>query len=249
MLVGICDDDKRIWEKLEAVCKKFGEQESIEMHFRNFESGEDVLQYCDSETEAKVDLLFLDIELDGISGIALKEQILDEYLIGKIVFVSSHCERMVDAFSDKTLGFVEKPIEDTKIVKLLQQVYQRNLSARTIRYFDFHGKSQYTKIDDILYCEGKGSYTELKIQKSSGTITDMISKRLGLIERELKKNGFIRVHKSFVVNISKIKSIDNQDEQIFIWGATNPIPLGRKYKINFLTEYKKFVVKQVSDIL
>ena len=110
MRIGICDDKKNEQTQLENLCKQYFEKSGTEYELVKFQSAEEVVDYCKHAKGERIDLLFLDIEMQGMSGIELKDRILKEDAVWRIVFVSHYKEKVFESFGLKTLGFVVKPI-------------------------------------------------------------------------------------------------------------------------------------------
>lgn len=117
MRIGICDDERTSIEQVKKCCENVCQENRIEYSICIFHSGEEVLQYCGDTDEARIDLLFLDIEMPGISGTELMEQVKKKYQIWRIVFVTSHLGCMQEAFSQKTIGFLSKSVTVGEVSK------------------------------------------------------------------------------------------------------------------------------------
>lgn len=102
--IGICDDEPYWREMLIKSCCVFLNDCGQKYEIVEFSSGEDVLTYDGHE----ILLLFLDIEMAGISGIDVMDKIRDNSLFWRIVFVSSHDELRWDTLDIKTLTYISK---------------------------------------------------------------------------------------------------------------------------------------------
>ena len=109
MRIGICDDEKFARQEVRKLCELYFDENKIEHDYIEFESGEEVLDYSVKQDNPLIDLLFLDVEMEGVDGIRLKEQLLRQSMIERIVFVTSHKDKVFDAFGQKTIGFIPKP--------------------------------------------------------------------------------------------------------------------------------------------
>lgn len=121
MNVAICDDNMDIHEQLHNLLSEFSHQYGQEIIIIDFMNAQEVLDYINDEKTASIDLLLLDIEMDGLDGIALNQYLLRNNKISWIVYISNFVERMSKAFSEKTLGFISKPIDKEKLfIKVLE---------------------------------------------------------------------------------------------------------------------------------
>lgn len=236
LVIGICDDNESDIKKIEQICKKIMLENQMICRYISFVNGEEVLNYCKNLENEKIDLLFLDVELPKMSGIELKEQILKYNLIYRITFVTNHRESILHSFSLKTIGFINKPVLYEEVNKMIHIVLEEIKENILISYTGYNSERIKTPIEDILYFEADGSYTKIYtcVQSRNNSSCEMLSKKLGQIEKELRIYGFIRVHKSYLVNLSKIIDLD---ETVIIKDFEISIPIGRKYKEQVRKDY------------
>ena len=227
MRIGICDDERMSIEHVKKCCETVCQENRIEYSVCIFQSGEEVLQYCRDTDKARIDLLFLDIEMPGISGTELMEQVKKKYQIWRIVFVTSHLGCMQEAFSQKTIGFLSKPVTVEEVSKKILEVYEDLTENVQLRFTGDRGDPIAVLTDDILYMKGEGSYTRIYVRQSGSVQGILISKTLGTMEKELEKLPFIRVHKSYIVNVTKIRYLNTE---VHLLECETRIPVGRFYK-------------------
>ena len=121
MNVAVCDDNMAIHEQLHNQLSEFSHQYGQEIIIIDFMNAQEVLDYINDEKTASIYFLLLDIEMDGLDGIALNQYLLKNKKISWIVYVSNFVERMSEAFSEKTLGFISKPI-DQAVMNYLDEI-------------------------------------------------------------------------------------------------------------------------------
>lgn len=178
-----------------------------------------------------VDLVFLDINMPGISGLQFVERLQSKPYI---VFTTAYSEYAIDSYDFEAVDYLLKPIEFdrfyksvNKVKKLMQlnSIQQDSLLSKFIFIKDGY-KQIKVSIEDILYIQSEGNYLNIV------TNTEKVLARMtfqGLMEK-LPRNFFFRVHNSFVVNFSHIQKIE--DNHVFIQNMK--IPIGIKYKENIL---------------
>ena len=110
MNVAICDDNMTIHEQLHNLLSEFSHQYGQEIKVFDFMNAQEVLDYIQDEKAVKMDLLLLDIEMDGLDGIALNQYLIRNNKIAWIVYISNFVERMSEAFSEKTLVLSVSPL-------------------------------------------------------------------------------------------------------------------------------------------
>ena len=158
----------------------------------------------------RIDLLFLDIEMPGMSGMELAESLKGNRPI--IIFTTSLPEYAVDAFHLNVVDFLVKPISAPRFLKAVEKA--KELSKLT----DVAGdgkKDEFIFIRDanalkrvgtrdILYLEAKGDYVKFYLSDQ----TYSIHSTLMSVEQSLSPDLFFRVHRSFIINVSKIDKIE-----------------------------------------
>ncbi|MDR1602095.1 MAG: LytTR family DNA-binding domain-containing protein [Tannerella sp.] len=182
----------------------------------------------------KPDLLFLDIRMPDISGISIA-QALDEGTM--VIFTTAHREYAVEGFELDAVDYLLKPFDFERFLKAYSRTEERFLSARKKsvpeygdddRTLSFKHNYQNVQLPlhSILYIEAFDNYT--KIVTPDRTYMPVMT--LKAIEGLLSASGFIRVHKSFIVAVSKIKSFSSEK----VITDCRQIPVGRRYRREFL---------------
>lgn len=174
---------------------------------------------CDNAMDAysvikkeQVDIVFLDIAMDGMSGIDLAKIIQNQTLA--IIFTTSMKEHAPEAFDLNVVDFLVKPIAPIRFMQAVEKAKARlNLNPKqTIDYLQgsiFIRDSHVVRklnLDDILFFEGTGDY--VKVQMTNQTYS--IHSSLKTIQQKLVGKHFFRVHRSFIINITKIDSTEGK---------------------------------------
>lgn len=196
---------------------------------KTFKDGISVIEYLASNN---VDLIFLDIEMGGLSGTQLLKTLQQK---PKVIMTTAYRNYAVDAFELDVTDYLLKPYSFERFLKAVDKVYtlqkdkQRSPESGSSDKEYFFVKSNYKMVkvnyDDILYIEGLSEYIKI-ITKTTNIITLQSFKN---IEKTLPESGFVRIHKSYLVSLSKIESIEGQYVKI----ANKELPIGSKYKDNF----------------
>ena len=131
MYIGICDDEIKCAEETRECCEKVRKELNQKFEYQMFRSGEELLIY-----EKDIDILFLDIEMQGMNGIDTMKLLESRDNIKNILFVSSHPDYVFDTFGVKTRGFICKPLEYNRFARegdvLLYTLTFTNTSLFTI---------------------------------------------------------------------------------------------------------------------
>lgn len=171
----------------------------------------------------EVDLLFLDIEMPEMTGIELTKSLSGKDTI--IIFTSSKKEYAIEAFELNIADYILKPISPVRFLQAVEKA-QAILDSRKDHVhisndeFLFVRDANVTrrlKLEDILYAEAMGDYVKFYTKEKMFAIHG----KMKTAEERLPKNGFIRVHRSFIVSVSKIDTL--QDGGIVINGTFIPV--------------------------
>ncbi len=188
-------------------------------------------------TEQAVDLLFLDIQMPELNGLELSKMIPEDT---RIVFTTAFDQYAVDSFRVNALDYLLKPISyadfleaSNKAMQWFQLVQQseQQPAAATEAPRSIFVKSEYKllqiDLDDIRYIEGLKDYVKIYTEQSPHPILSLMNMKA--IEQLLPPSRFIRVHRSFIVQKSKIREIERNR---IVFGDVY-IPIGNSYKQAF----------------
>ena len=155
------------------------------------------MDYCENNSNTRIDLLFLDVEMSGISGTELLEQVKKKYQIWRIVFVTSHLESMQAAFSQKTIGFLGKPVNDKEVEKKILEVQEDMMGNVQLRFIGDAGEPVSMLVDDVFYLQGERSYTRIYINQAGKIQGVLVCKTLGTLEKELEIGDKVAIEGQF----------------------------------------------------
>ena len=223
MTAVIIDDEYLAIKVLEEYALQM-EQLSVE---KTFTRPEEALEYL---KENRVDVILLDIQMPRLNGFELLGKIADPPLV---IFTTARHDYAVQAFELDVLDYLVKPISFDRFQKAI---------ARAEEYLSFlqgtPGKSNFLMIradhrihkvmtEDIEYIEGLGEYVKLftveKMLITYAAMKDLVA--------QLPPNDFIRIHKSYIVSVSKVASFTRQTVTM---RNNKELPIGRLYKQNVM---------------
>lgn len=198
---------------------------------------------------AEADLLFVDINMPDMNGIDFVRSIDTGHFI---VFTTAHPEFALEGFKLNAIDYLLKPFSYEEFMKASQKVIslvdlverchaaesaiaqnEAEASDKEVISVKADYKTQLVKVADIVYLESAGEYVRLHIEGSS-TITTLF--RLKNMETTLPADSFLRVHRSYIVNLKRIASYTKG--RIFLDNGEY-IPLGENYKERFLEYFNK----------
>ena len=190
--------------------------------------------------ESPVDLLFLDIQMPELSGLEYSKMVNPET---RIVFTTAFGQYALDGYRVNALDYLLKPISykdfleaANKAIHWFEMKGQASSGATTDNdciYVKSGYKLVQIKLKDILYVEGLKDYVKIHVENEPKAILSLMSMKM--MEERLPSSHFIRVHRSFIVQKSKIKVID-RGRLVF---GKEYIPVSDSYKQelqNYLNE-------------
>lgn len=236
MTIGICDDEIKCVEAAMACCEKVKEEINQKFEYRIFCKGEELLEY-----EEDIDILFLDVEMNGTNGIDIMKMLEDRDTVKNIIFVSSHSDCVFDSFGIKTRGFICKPIEYDRFAREVKRIVDRQENKKNeVVEILFMGKQIYICVEKIVYLSGEGKYVHVVTEKDEYVICGS----LRAWEEKMAKYNFVRVHKSYLVNL---KFVSNLKDIVTLISRKEQLPVGRKYKETSRCKYKEYMFKKFRE--
>jgi two-component system LytT family response regulator len=226
----IIDDERKSRENLELLIQSF--VDNVEIVGR----ADGVYTGIRTINDNNPDLVFLDIHLANGDGF----QILDE-LKGKkynVIFVTGHEEHAVKAFRSEAVDYLLKPVCIDHLQNAVSRVSNSmNTQAigapnPTIKLPTSKGLL-IVKTTDIVYCKGDGAYTYFFLKDGMRITT---SKNLKEYERQLGDKNFFRCHKSFLINMSEIKSYIRGDGSYAVMSNGDNVGVSKRKKEMFMAE-------------
>lgn len=178
-----------------------------------FNSAQSAATYMQSNS---VDLVFLDIQMPGVTGLAFARTLSPQTLI---IFTTAYSEYALDSYDVDAIDFLVKPIERERFVRAVKKaVNYHGLLAAGVNsdVEEVHGDAFFVKserryckvvFEDVLYVEGLKDYSIIHII-GNRIITKMNLKKISEL---LPNEKFFRINKSYIVNMDKITAFDNND--------------------------------------
>lgn len=224
MRIGICDDDEQDLELIHTICQETYDQLGMEYEILIFNKAEDILTY-----KEELQLLILDIEMPGLSGLELKEMLQDEEKESIIVFVTNHDELVLSAFGIRVFGFVIKKNISMQLPRILNDVLAL-LSPEIL----LEGRISSRK---VRYIKAARIYTEVYLENGKRELT---RKSIQEYEQMLKDYGFMRIHKSYLLNFAWVDKIT--DDKVYVGEKT--LPIATRLRKEVKDKYREFCWKK-----
>jgi two-component system, LytTR family, response regulator len=201
------------------------------------------------------DIIFLDIAMPVKNGFELLQELKDCNF--EVIFVTAHNQFMIEAFHFSAVDYLLKPVEDNLLVDAVNRAKKRieeKSGHKQIETF-LHNLQQkrpsqkmricipslkgfqVIELDDILYAESFGNYTNLYFQNKPLVCT---SKPMHEYEKLLEDAGFVRIHKSILVNLLHVKEYLRGEGGSVILSNGHEVEVARRKKDVFLSKMKEY---------
>ena len=188
----------------------------------HFDSANDVIEALEKLATDSYDVLLLDIDLDR-AGSPLVDQLRERYLpLPSIVFATAHVEHAVAAFERHTVDYVLKPFSNesinealdraarrakgeqaAKLIEALPQLQKLSYPGRPMIAIKAKGRILFINPGDVVAVQAEGNYVSLQRESDSYLLRESISR----VAEKLKPYGFIRIHRSALVNTTFVVEI------------------------------------------
>jgi len=209
--------------------------------------------------EHKPNLVFLDIEMPGMSGIDLLRSFTEPDF--RVVFITAFDAYAIEAFRLSAIDYLLKPIEADDIVRViekikkdirknenpidvqlqsLQKLLQQNHSVSESKIgIGMADKIVFININEILFCEAQGAYTNVHLADGKKIVS---SKSLGEFESQLASQKFFRIHHSTLINLNHIREFQKFDGGYVIMENNSKLEVSQRKRKDFLDTVNDMVV-------
>ncbi|NQX37474.1 DNA-binding response regulator, LytR/AlgR family [Pedobacter steynii] len=172
---------------------------------------------CSNATEAyikileqPIDLLFLDIEMPGMTGMELAQSLGQKRPL--IIFTTSNRDYAAEAFDLDVIDFITKPVTTVRFLQSVEKarefrktkILPADLIEEDFIFIRDSGTVRRLQLDNILYLEAQGDYVKIYVANQFYNIHTTLKS----VEEKLPASVFLRVHRSFIINVSKIDTLE-----------------------------------------
>lgn len=181
-----------------------------------------------------VDVLFVDIELPKLSGIDFVKTILNRY---HIIFTTAYHQYAIEGFNVNAVDYLLKPIEFSRFMTAIQKVFERlalpltDTNSEIESVIDSYPKNMFFNVDkkqikvsqsEILYIESVRDFIFIHLENQK----ILVRYKISALEEILPEKHFVRVHKSFIINLNNIRAFSAGNIEV----GNKKIPIGRTFK-------------------
>lgn len=227
--VAICDDEKIFLDYYVKIINNIKKLYSYNIEIFKFNSGEELLNFININ-EMKFNIIFLDIIMEKINGVETAKKIRQIDKITEIIFLTNSKDYALEGYEVKAYNYIVKSSEFME-----EKIYEsiRDLYSRVNDFIVINNKSVIERIEtkEIVYIESN----KRKIIFNTTECKYEMYEKLDNIYADLKQRGFIKVHRSYIVNREFIKKIEAKD---IITTTGEIIPISRskfdEVKLSFI---------------
>jgi len=237
MKIVICEDEHAIAEQITKLVQGWASFHGQAVHITHFKSAEAFLFAY--EDDKSMDLILLDIQMGEMNGMALARKIRENNDRVQIIFITGISDYAAEGYDVSAVHYLLKPVKVEKLYAALDKV-SANLSKpkRTISIDTADGITLVV-VDDIVFIEALGH--ELAITTKEGTINCRMP--LYKLEEVLSDERFIKIHRSYLVNMVHIKRVTRTD---VILDNGIALPLSRRLYKDINGALMKYVIGGMS---
>lgn len=198
MEIAVADDEKLIRDYICGLIKK----QNPEYPLSVYAAGEELLA-----SEKRFDIVFLDIQMEGINGIDTAKKLRERQGDAIIIFVTGLKEYVFDALDLYAFHYLLKPLDEKKFAEALEKAIAEVIKKNERKWLFIKTKNLTLDQSDILYIESKAKKVEIHTLGINKPIEIYAS--MDELEKQLSES-FYRCHRSYIVNMSHISQYDNE---------------------------------------
>lgn len=199
--IAVCDDEKYLTDQIRKLVSDFFRGKNMEASVVCFSNGEDLLKY-----DKSIDILFLDIQMNGMDGMEAAKELRSRNFGGYIIFITILKEMVFQSFEVQAYDYLVKPIEEKKFKRTMERLFasMKNVNEEKLLVQKGYERS-IISFDDIVFCEIIDRKVYLHL--ASAEVVDFYD-RIENLEARLDSR-FFRCHRSYLINLKYLKSYKN----------------------------------------
>lgn len=194
--VLVCDDQPEIVEQMKNLLLRYEDEYGRAMRILGVTS-------YDTAEDYPADLLFLDIEMPGRSGLSIRDEIEKKSTDSLIIFVTSHSEAVWDAFGRNVIGFFEKPMDYDRLCQLMKKFFDLYSIYETVNLED----GTQLAVGDIVWIQVKDIYSQVRLA-SGAKYT--LRRSLSVWESMLPAEDFLRISDTCIVGCRYVARLEKK---------------------------------------
>ncbi len=244
----IVDDAPQVRKLLRLMLSELAEDVTIVGEAENTEQAVSLIR------SEKPELVFLDIEMPGKSGLQLVDEFQETEINFQVIFITAYNQYAIQAFRLSAVDYLVKPVKEQELLEALNKVRTQSELKRTaeqLKLLSRHLKVQtdntisipvsygneYINTEEIEYIEADNTYVTLYFVNGD---RKLISKHLKYFENLLCTfDAFTKVHRSYIINRNHMKAFRREDRGTIVMNNGKQISLSRSHRQSFLEALEK----------
>ena len=206
--------------------------------------------------DLRPELVFLDIEMPGLSGIELAAGLPAG--LTRVVFITAYDAYAIHAFKVHAIDYILKPVDASELVATVRRVEQELLNRQPIHQqllqlkqllhpeqgnerigIAMADRILFVELNEILYCTASGAYTSVHLRDGQKLVA---SKSLGEFESQLEPSGFFRIHHSHLIQLKKIREFQKHDGGYVVMSDGTRLEVSQRKRKEFLQAIQSQVI-------
>ena len=241
--VAVCDNDNNICCVISEILQNFFDRQSVKVSISRHLNGITLLnEHC----RQKYDIMFLDIDMPEMSGFEIASELRKEKSNCLIIFITSHSELVYDSLDFQPFNFIRKNCSisleegiETVTEKALKQIeYKKKLILED----DISGRCAVYP-DEIIYIECDRHYLKYHVLKKDNPIR--VRGTMAECELLFEGRNFVKIHKSYMVNLGFLKRIDSQKSEVMLAPDNQKLPVSRSCRKALDEKYTLYLRSKV----
>lgn len=189
--------------------------------------------------ETPVDLMFLDVNMPRLSGLDFLKNLNNPPLV---ILTTAYADYAMEGYELNILDYLKKPFSFERFFKAIQKaeeqlalIHQKEETNAEYIFIKANKKAVRVEFKSICFIEGLGDYIKIHLQNKH-LVTNLSMKKM---EELLPSDQFFRIHKSFIVRLDQIQSIEGNQLEV----AGNKLPIGNNFRQEFQELINRFLIK------
>lgn len=202
MKIAVCDDDSQELARISASLDTYLLEKKISLIYKTFHNATELLATMRS---SDYDIIFLDILMPGISGMKAAHEIRGFDTEVKIIFLTSSPEFAVESYAVKSYDYILKPVAQSRLFSILDAVIaeeQKPLEGLTVKTQSGLTRILFSRLAFVEVMNKK-----LYFNLADGSVREAPSPLAGFEEQLLSRSEFIKVHRSYIVNLWQVSEL------------------------------------------
>ncbi len=230
--IAVCDDDDITRENLYSLCSDILTNDNFEYRLESFRSACELEQRLDIQS-CPFDLLILDIQMDGMTGMELARSLRAKGNRVSIIFVTACEDYLCEGYGVQPIHFLLKPVRREALTSAIRTDLKLNYIPKTV-VVHIGNKLVHLSLSDIRYIESCNH--SIIIHQSTGNSTYYFS--LLDFEKQLPIGQFARCHNSYLVNLNEVREIGRTTLSL---QSGETLPIGRTYYKTFQSAFVRYI--------